>query len=167
MGIHSLKIEGRTKSHYYASRTVQSYRQAIDVAVGHKPFNPKLMHQLDNLSNRGYTEGFYRRHTHDSYQHYSEGHSTSDHQQVVAEVTGVDENGRLQLRVKNKFHAGDRVELMTPAGNLDFHLEDIRSMNNGEPLMVVPGSDHQVSMPLALGVDLGKADFGLLMRWLP
>ncbi len=167
MGIHSLKIEGRTKSHYYASRAVQSYRQAIDDAVGHKPFNPNLMHQLDNLSNRGYTEGFYRRHTHDSYQNYNEGHSKSDQQQFVAEVTGTDDNGRLQLLAKNKFHAGDRVELMTPAGNLDFHLEDIRSLHNGEPLNVVPGSDHQVSIALPSGLDLGNADFGLLMRWLP
>ncbi|MDY6828542.1 MAG: U32 family peptidase, partial [Pseudomonadota bacterium] len=33
MGIDSLKIEGRTKSHYYTARTAQVYRQAIDDAV--------------------------------------------------------------------------------------------------------------------------------------
>lgn len=30
MGVHSLKIEGRTKSHYYVARTAQVYRKAID-----------------------------------------------------------------------------------------------------------------------------------------
>jgi putative protease len=33
MGIDCLKIEGRTKSHYYAARTTRVYRQAIDDAV--------------------------------------------------------------------------------------------------------------------------------------
>lgn len=32
-GVHSLKIEGRTKSFYYAARTAQVYRHAIDDAV--------------------------------------------------------------------------------------------------------------------------------------
>ena len=34
MGIDSLKIEGRTKSHYYAARTAQVYAQAIDDNTG-------------------------------------------------------------------------------------------------------------------------------------
>lgn len=33
IGVNSLKIEGRTKSHYYVARTVQTYRQAIDDAL--------------------------------------------------------------------------------------------------------------------------------------
>ena len=37
MGIHSLKIEGRTKSFYYVARTAQVYRQAIDDALGGCP----------------------------------------------------------------------------------------------------------------------------------
>ncbi len=37
MGVHSLKIEGRTKSFYYCARTAQVYRKAIDDAVEGKP----------------------------------------------------------------------------------------------------------------------------------
>jgi len=33
MGVHSLKIEGRTKSFYYCARTAQVYRRAIDDAA--------------------------------------------------------------------------------------------------------------------------------------
>ena len=33
MGVHSLKIEGRTKSFYYCARTAQVYRKAIDDAA--------------------------------------------------------------------------------------------------------------------------------------
>ena len=53
MGIHSLKIEGRTKSHYYVARTAQVYRTAIDNAVAGRPFDMGLMEELEHLANRG------------------------------------------------------------------------------------------------------------------
>ena len=62
IGIDSLKIEGRTKSHFYVARTAQIYRRAIDDAHAGKDFDMALMDDLESLSNRGYTEGFYRRH---------------------------------------------------------------------------------------------------------
>jgi hypothetical protein len=43
MGIDSLKVEGRTKSQYYVTRTAQIYRRAIDDAVAGRPFNPELI----------------------------------------------------------------------------------------------------------------------------
>jgi putative protease len=45
MGVDSLKIEGRTKSHYYAARTAQIYRQAIDDAVAGREFDPTCIGQ--------------------------------------------------------------------------------------------------------------------------
>ena len=39
IGVDSLKIEGRTKSHYYAARTTQVYRRAIDDALENKSFD--------------------------------------------------------------------------------------------------------------------------------
>ena len=50
MGVHSLKIEGRTKSHYYCARTAQVYRKAIDDAVAGKPFDASLMTTIRKLS---------------------------------------------------------------------------------------------------------------------
>ena len=165
MGITSLKIEGRTKSHYYTARTAQVYRRAIDNAVAGRPFNPDLMHQLDHLANRGYTEGFYRRHTHDAYQNYDQGRATSDQQQFVAEAIGTDGH-RIHLRAKNKFRIGDRVEWMSPRGNRSYVLDDIRLVKNGRNIEEVPGSDYEVSIPLPEGVDGGDVEFGLLMRYL-
>ncbi|WP_438883171.1 U32 family peptidase, partial [Bacillus cereus group sp. BC257] len=89
LGVASLKIEGRTKSHYYVARTAQVYRQAIDDAVAGRPFDMGLMDQLENLANRGYTEGFYRRHVHDEFQNYERGHSVGVHQQFVGDIIGV------------------------------------------------------------------------------
>jgi collagenase-like PrtC family protease len=62
IGVDSLKIEGRTKSRYYVSRAAQVYRRAIDDAVAGRSFDPNLLAELEGLSNRGYTSGFYQRH---------------------------------------------------------------------------------------------------------
>jgi putative protease len=42
IGIDCLKIEGRTKSHYYVARTAQTYRLAIDDALAGREFQPEL-----------------------------------------------------------------------------------------------------------------------------
>ena len=99
MGVHSLKIEGRTKSHYYVARTAQVYRRAIDDALAGKPFDTGLITALDGLANRGYTEGFLRRHVHSDYQNYEYGSSKTDNQQFVAEVADISDE-RLTLTVK-------------------------------------------------------------------
>lgn len=124
MGVHSLKIEGRTKSHYYVARTAQVYRRAIDDALAGKPFDTGLITALDGLANRGYTEGFLRRHVHSDYQNYEYGSSKTDNQQFVAEVSDVVDDF-LTLEIKNKLMVGDDVEIMTPKGNLTYRLTDM------------------------------------------
>ena len=49
--------------------------EAIDDALAGKSFDMGLMDQLESLSNRGYTEGFYRRHVPGEFQNYETGHS--------------------------------------------------------------------------------------------
>ncbi|WP_091357585.1 tRNA 5-hydroxyuridine modification protein YegQ [Amphritea atlantica] len=164
MGIHSLKIEGRTKSHYYVARTAQAYRKAIDDAVAGRPFDMGLMDTLENLANRGYTEGFYRRHVHDEYQNYETGNSVGVHQQFVGEVIGRDaQKGTLDIEVKNRFMVGDTLELMTPSGNRKFKLEHLENLQ-GEARDCAPGSGHKVRLPLDIDADL---EYALLMRDLP
>ncbi|GIA17897.1 protease, putative [Vibrio cholerae] len=104
MGVHSLKIEGRTKSFYYCARTAQVYRKAIDDAVAGKPFDDSLMTTLESLAHRGYTEGFLRRHTHDAYQNYDYGYSVSDTQQFVGEFTGKRRGAMAEVEVKKQIY---------------------------------------------------------------
>lgn len=163
MGVHSLKIEGRTKSFYYCAKTAQVYRKAIDDAVAGKKFDTSLMSSLDHLAHRGYTEGFLRRHTHDKYQNYDCGNSVSDSAQFVGEVLGRDDNGFAIVDVKNKFVTGDTLELMTPKGNVMFELTKMFN-KHGEDVSVAPGSGHVMSIPLSAELDL---DFALIMRYLP
>ena len=164
MGVDSLKIEGRTKSHYYAARTAQAYRKAIDDAVAGKPFDMGLMDELENLASRGFTEGFYRRHVHDEYQNYETGHSIGVHQQFVGEVSGYDTNsGLMTVEIKNHFKKGDTLELMTPSGNRKFKLDTMIN-KRGEMVDVAPGSGHVMQIPIDADADM---TYALLMRDLP
>lgn len=160
MGVHSLKIEGRTKSHYYVARTAQVYRKAIDDAVAGRPFDRSLMDTLESLAHRGYTEGFLRRHVHDEYQNYEHGYSLSERQQFVGELTGERRGDLAEVRVKNRFAVGDRLELMTPQGNLNFRLETLEN-KHGERTEVAPGDGHVLYLPVPEGVNL---EYALLMR---
>ncbi|HEX8541823.1 MAG TPA: tRNA 5-hydroxyuridine modification protein YegQ [Pseudomonas sp.] len=160
MGVHSLKIEGRTKSHFYCARTTQVYRRAIDDAVAGRAFDRSLMTDLESLAQRGYTEGFLRRHVHDEYQNYQNGSSVSERQQFVGELTGERRNGLAEVKVKNRFNLDDNLELMTPRGNFHFDLEYLQN-TQGEAIGVAPGDGHTVYLPIPEAVDLR---FGLLMR---
>ncbi|MGN8251134.1 prephenate-dependent tRNA uridine(34) hydroxylase TrhP [Pseudomonas sp. SMV7] len=160
IGVHSLKIEGRTKSHFYCARAVQAYRQAIDDAVAGRPFDRALMDNLESLAQRGYTEGFLRRHVHDEYQNYQRGNSVSERQQFVGELTGARVDGLAEVRVKNRFAVGDHLELMTPRGNYHFDLHRLCNRQQ-QPIEVAPGDGHVVYLPIPEQVAL---DHALLMR---
>ena len=163
MGVHSLKIEGRTKSHYYVARTAQVYRQAIDDAVAGKPFDESLIGALDGLANRGYTEGFLRRHVHSDYQNYEYGASKTDQQQFVAEVTDITDE-RLTLEIKNKLEVGDTIEVMTPKGNLTYTLDQMWD-KKGNPIEAALGSGWtaQIINPFK-DIDYEMLQFALVMK---
>jgi len=162
MGIDSIKIEGRTKSAYYVARTAQIYRQAIDDAVNNKSFNINLLHELDNLANRGYTEGFYRRHTHDEYQNYQTGNSLCNQQLFVGEVIKYDKKTNLvEIKVKNHFEVGDSLVFILPQGNTQFVLDHIEDLS-GKSMTYAPGSGYTVRIPMP--VIEGDLKVGLVAR---
>ena len=148
IGVDSLKIEGRTKSPYYAARACQAYRRAIDDAVAGRPFDATLLSDLEGLANRGYTDGFYQRHHDAEYQNYLKGHSESERSLYVGDATAFDaERGLMQVEVKNRFAVGDRLEIIHPAGNRVLALERMEN-KAGEPVTVAPGNGHIMWLPL-------------------
>jgi len=162
IGIDSFKIEGRTKSKYYVSRVVQSYRQALDDAVAGRKFDSGLLASLENLANRGYTDGFFKRHKTYDYQNYLDGNSRSKKQLYVADILGLDtEKASLKLLSKNKISLGDKLEVILPHGNQDIvvgHIED----NNGKELSEVPGGGFEVNIPFADP----EVEYGLVAKYL-
>ena len=161
IGIDSLKIEGRTKSHYYVARTAQLYRQAIDDAEAGKPFNEQLLGALEGLANRGYTDGFYQRHHTQDHQNYMENVSKHNVQQFVGEITSYDNDSKTaEVLVKNKFSVGDKLELITSKGNHSFLVEKMEDLYH-QPMESALGSGYQVR--IALPEEPGE--LGLLARF--
>ncbi|MBF0263858.1 MAG: tRNA 5-hydroxyuridine modification protein YegQ [Gammaproteobacteria bacterium] len=174
IGVDSLKIEGRTKSHYYVARTAQVYHRAIESIYKGDGLDESLFGDLNNLANRGYTDGFYQRHhTHD-YQNYLDNHSKSKNQQFVAEVVEAkQENNKVfaLVEVKNKFSVGDEMELILPDENLNFTLTDMVSNRKVNDVKIdtkmdfAPGSGHQVWIPVPIETsELDKLSMSLLAR---
>lgn len=165
LGVHSLKIEGRTKSHYYAARTAQAYRKAIDDAVAGRHFDKNLMDTLEHMSNRGYTEGFFRRHVHDEYQNYERGTSLSTAQQFVGAITHSD-GEYLTIEVKNRFEVGDSLELMTTDGNTTFTLDQLTDSGD-QPRNDAPGSGFIVKIAIPDAAKSHNMQRAMLIRNLP
>ncbi len=162
IGVDSLKIEGRTKSHYYVARTAQSYKQAILDAQQGREFDPELLGVLENLANRGYTDGFYKRHHTHEYQNYMQGNSVSRQQQFVGEVVGYDKaSGMAEIDVKNKITVGDKLELIKPSGNVDIILDSMQDMQ-GQPMEQAKGGGYKIRIPL----DEAMAERGLIARYI-
>lgn len=151
IGVDSLKIEGRTKSLYYVARAAQVYRQAIDDAVAGRPFDLKLLSDLDGLANRGYTPGFLERHQTQEYQNYLTGHSKAKQSQYVGDVIEVDADGWALIEVKNRFGVGDRLEVIHPSGNRIIELAEMT--RNGESVQLAAGNGMQVRIPGLQGYD--------------
>ncbi|MFH4355635.1 MAG: tRNA 5-hydroxyuridine modification protein YegQ [Neisseriaceae bacterium] len=149
IGVDSFKIEGRTKSEYYVARVAQVYRQAIDDALAHRPFNYSLLTELEGLANRGYTTGFLDRHPPQDYQNYLTGHSVNRRSIYVGKVLAVGTDGWGTVEVKNKFAVGDQLEVIHPQGNEIITLTQIKYKQN--LVEEARGNGMEVSIPQLKG----------------
>ena len=109
-GLDSLKIEGRAKSAYYAAIVTGAYRHCLDDAAAGRPADPIWRDEVEHVSHRPYSTGFYYG---PPGQYYDNSRYIREWQ-VVALVTGCDEAGNATLSLRNKFRAGDTVELVGP-----------------------------------------------------
>ena len=148
IGVDALKIEGRTKSAYYVARTARAYRQAIDAARCGHPLAPTVPDELERLANRGYTEGFLRRHADAAMENLDSGESLSDGSLLVGSILPAEEGSTLsRVRVRNRFAVGDSLELMQPQGSHLFRLEQLWD-DAGNRLQQAPGDGWVVRMQL-------------------
>ena len=109
-GLDSLKIEGRAKSAYYAAMTTAAYRHAIDAAAEGSPLDPVWRDEVEKISHRHYSTGFWYGYP----GQYTENGRYIRDWQVLAIVTDCDENGNATLSLRNKFAAGDTVQVVGP-----------------------------------------------------
>ena len=144
IGVDSLKIEGRTKSPYYVARSCKAYRQVIDDVMAGRPFDPAILSDLDNLSNRGYTGGFFQRKADASYQNYADGCSLPGGSCYVGKALAWHDDRRLmEVLVKNRFDVGDIIEVIHPAGNTLLTVSHMENADGGR-IITAPGDPHHV-----------------------
>ena len=138
-GVDSLKIEGRMKSIYYNSTVVKQYREAIDLYLkGEYKYDPKWLHELQTISHRLYSKGFYLGKTTEEDQNYNTNLSYSQTYQLVANVLEKRENNQYLLQIRNRLSVDDEVELIRPAGDPQkFRITEFLNTKNDETVNVV------------------------------
>jgi len=111
-GVTSFKIEGRMKSAYYAAVVTNAYRHAIDAALEGRGLEHVWIDETEKVSHRPYSTGFYYGYPG---QNYSEN-GYINICDVVALVKEEHEDRKFLCSQRNKFYAGDKLELLVPGG---------------------------------------------------
>ncbi len=109
-GIDCLKIEGRAKSGYYAAIVTGAYRHVLDDVAAGRPVDPAWRDEVEHVSHRPYSTGFYFG---QPGQYTANGRYIRDWQ-ICAVVESCTPEGLATLSLRNKFAAGDTVEVVGP-----------------------------------------------------
>ena len=147
-GIDCIKIEGRAKSAYYAAIVTGAYRHAIDDVYAGRPIDPVWRNEVEHVSHRIYSTGFYYGHP----GQYVENSRYIRQWQIVAKVESCDENGVALCSLNNKFKVGDELEVVGPDTRpFPITAQDIRDME-GNPLEEPRNPQMQFTMQLPQAV---------------
>ena len=109
-GVDCIKVEGRAKSAYYAAIVTGAYRHCIDDIAAGRPVDPVWRDEVDHVSHRIYSTGFY----YGEPGQYVENSRYIRQWQICAIVKSCDENGLALCSLRNKFRAGDELEAVGP-----------------------------------------------------
>ncbi len=109
--VDSLKIEGRTKTSYYAATTAKAYRMAIDDYYAGQYAPERYQEELESMQNRGFTDAYLINRPFEKH----DGQSLDFTMQMgTHQVTGMaTEEGDFYL-CKFTTKPGDKIEIMAP-----------------------------------------------------
>ena len=155
-GLDSLKIEGRAKSAYYAAVVTGAYRHAIDAALAGQPLEPVWRDEVEKVSHRPYSTGFYFG---EPGQHTSHSRYVRDWQ-IMAVVTSCTPDGTALCELRNKLSAGDELELAGPG--LKPVPVTVEGLTDGDGLPISEARKPQ--MPFYLKLPVQAPPLSLLRR---
>ena len=155
-GLDSLKIEGRAKSAYYAAVVTGAYRHAIDAALAGQPLEPVWRDEVEKVSHRPYSTGFYFG---EPGQHTSHSRYVRDWQ-IMAVVTSCTPDGTALCELRNKLSAGDELELVGPG--LKPVPVTVEGLTDGDGLPIPEARKPQ--MPFYLKLPVQAPPLSLLRR---
>lgn len=157
-GVSSLKIEGRMKGEYYVAVVTGAYRRALDILRdgGREAFGralPELTEELKSASHRDSDTGFLL----GTPQQPGEAEGFHQEREYTARVIGRDEAaGMARLELKNRFFAGETLELMTPEGIRRFTAPKFIREKTGEEMetLGIAGEIIRMELPACGAGDL-------------
>ena len=109
-GVDCIKLEGRAKSAYYAAIVTGAYRHCIDAVANGQPLDPVWRNEVDHISHRIYSTGFY----YGQPGQYTKTSRYIRQWQIVAMVESCDKRGLAKCSLRNKFRKGDILECVGP-----------------------------------------------------
>ena len=155
-GVDSLKIEGRMKSVHYAASVTKAYRLAIDSYFedpDHFEVRREWMDELEKVSHRAYTTGFYYHQPTAEDQIYGKTSydQTSDFVGLVREYDPV--TGYAIVEQRNNMKLGQEIEVFQPTGPLYRQLITDMIDDSGEHVDVAPHPQQIVQMKMTQPVE--------------
>lgn len=155
-GVYSFKIEGRVKSEFYVATIVSAYRKEIDRYLSdpvNYVFDEKAYEEVCKVSHRAYFEGFFGGRP-------SDGQVTSTNSyerdyEFIAYTEGYDEENKLIIASqRNKFYAGDEIDILVPVGD-NIVIENVKIFDeNMNEIADAPHSEQKLYIPCDVPVPM-------------
>lgn len=162
-GVDSLKIEGRMKSVHYAASVVKAYREAIDsyfAAPEQFEVKQEWVEELDKVSHRAYTTGFYYGRPTEKDQIYGTSSYTQTSDFVGLVLDYDEKTGFATVEQRNNMKVGQEIEIFQP--HLAGYRQILQEMYNdeGEAIQVAPHPQQIVKIRMDKPVE----PYGILRR---
>ncbi len=150
-GVDSFKIEGRMKSVHYVATVVGVYRKAIDTYFanpGAYTFDPRWIEEIRKVSHREYTTGFFfgREYLRGENTDTSKYRRDYDFVGIVREYLA--EKGMAVIEQRNRFAAGDLLEITGPETSGFYQKVTHLSDAEGNAIDSAPHPQQIVMMPV-------------------
>ncbi len=118
-GIDSLKVEGRMKTALYVATVARTYRKALDDYFTDPALYQANMEwykeEIGKCTYREFTTGFFYGKPATDAQIYDNNTYVKNYT-YLGTLQEKDEHGRFVMEQKNKFYAGETIEVMKPSG---------------------------------------------------
>jgi len=162
-GLNSFKIEGRMKSVHYVATVIKVYRDAIDsYMVDPEKFSIKTewLEELQKISHRAYTTGFYFNKTTQDDQIYASSSYDQTHD-FIGLVKNYDAStGLAAVEQRNNMKVGQQIEIMQP-GQCNFSQEITEMFDmDGNSISAAPHPQQLILMRMSAPV----GEFSMLRR---
>lgn len=162
-GLNSFKIEGRMKSVHYVATVVKVYREAIDSYAADPErycIRPDWLEELERISHRAYTTGFYFNETTWQDQIYGTSSYTQTHD-FVGLVKSYDTQTHMAvIEQRNNMKVGEEIEVAQPQyPNFSQRIQTMYD-DQGNSITVAPHPQQIITMPMSRPV----VPFAMLRR---